>query len=70
MSSSYSYLQNERQKAKGLFVAQLPNTGRIRPVSSGLAVLAAGEQCAVPYDPPRLALVAKASRYWVTRGLP
>lgn len=65
MCSSYSYLQNERQKAKGLFVAQLPNTGKIRPVSSGLAILAAREQCAVPYDPSRLALVAKASQFQI-----
>lgn len=46
MSYSSSYLQKERQKAKGLFVAQLP-----KPVLSGSAVLEAGERRTVPYWP-------------------
>lgn len=41
MSYSYNYLQNEKQKAKGLFVAELLNTGRIWLVLSELAVLPA-----------------------------
>lgn len=41
MSYSYNYLQNEKRKAKGLFVAELLNTGRIWLVLSELAVLPA-----------------------------
>ena len=41
MSYSYNYLQNEKQKAKGLFVAELLNAGRIWLVLSELAVLPA-----------------------------
>ena len=41
MSYSYNYLQNGKQKAKGLFVAELLNTRRIWLVLSELAVLPA-----------------------------
>lgn len=70
MSYNYSYLQNERQKAEGLFVAQSPNTGRIRIclVLSRLAVLAAREGRTVASRPSHLAVMATASQSQIPDG--
>ena len=58
MRYSYGYLQNVRQKAKGPFVAEVRNIGRVWLVLSGMVVLVARKQCPVSYSPSHLVLVA------------
>lgn len=62
MSYSYNYLQNERQKAKGIFGVELLNTESMWLARSGLAALAARKRCTVSYYPSHLAPMALASQ--------